>query len=1108
MEAVTGLVVRLPAPPVNADGDEVLLRIVARDPNAAPLTFSATGLPPGLSMDPMTGLISGMLSHDASASSPYTVNTTVSSGADLNGVTFVWTVTNPEPILALPFVPVDSLPEGTAVSLQAEASDPDGDPLVFSASGLPPGLSMNTATGLISGTLSQTAASGSPYMIIVTVLDGQSSTSLDFILMVTNPEPILALPFVPLDSFPEGAAVSLQAEASDPDGDPLVFSASGLPPGLSMNTSTGLISGTLSQTAASGSPYMIIVTVSDGQSNTSLDFILTVVNPVPVIVFPGDQSSIEGASMTLQIEASDPDGDPLVFSASGLPPGLSINASTGLISGTLSRTAAAGSPYMIIVMVSDGQSSTSVSFTLTVTNPAPVIASPGDQTSLEGASVALQIEASDPDGDPLVFSASGLPPGLSINSSTGLISGTIGATAADGSPYTVIAGVSDGVDSIPITFTWVVNPILPLISIADQTVVESNTAGAVFLVSLSTVTGRTVTVDFETDNDSATAGQDYRAVSGRLSFDPGVTTQMLTVPLINDMLDEPSETFVVNLRNANNGELADARAVGTIQDDDAAPSLSINNVTVAEGDSGTTAAVFTVTLSAMSGRTVRVDYSTDNGTAIAGDDYQAASDTLVFSPGDTTQMLTVLVIGDLQLEQDETFVVNLSNADNATIADGQGVGTITNDDVAPQLSINDVTVTEGNIGTTPAVFTVTLSPPTNQTVTVNFSTAATGNTATPGQDFLATSGTLTFVPAVATQTLSVSVVGDLMVEPNETFLVNLSGADNAEIADAQGVGTISNDDVVVVIASEGTDEILRFDAKSGAWLGTLVADNPATPEINENGGVISPGHLVLGPNHQLYVASQMTDEILLYDAETGEFLDVLVGDDPATSLNETGGLALPGHLLLGPDHQLYVVSQMTDEILLYNADTGAFLGVLVGRDATMPNQQDTQAPRGLSSMAFGPDGSLYVSRLHTNQILSYDSRTGDFLNIVVGDDPKTLTVDESAGLRGPSSMVCCPDTHLYVASQHTHEILRYDSRTGTFIDTFVPVSSGGLLTPGQFLFGPDRHLYVSSLHTQQVLRYDGRTGAFLGVSVHLAVHPDPLPNPMKLIFMPEGRENR
>ena len=149
--------------------------------------------------------------------------------------------------------------------------------------------------------------------------------------------------------------------------------------------------------------------------------------------------------------------------------------------------------------------------------------------------------------------------------------------------------------------------------------------------------------------------------------------------------------------------------IGTITDDDTPPALSVNNVTVTEGNSGTVNATFNVTLDEPSGQTVNVDYATADGTATAPADYTATSDTLTFAPGQTLEQVSVTVNGDLIDESDETFTLNLSNASNATIADGTGVGTITDDDGQPSLSVNDVTVTEGNSGTTNATFTVTMS---------------------------------------------------------------------------------------------------------------------------------------------------------------------------------------------------------------------------------------------------------------------------------------------------------------------------------------------------------------------------------------------------------------
>jgi hypothetical protein len=224
------------------------------------------------------------------------------------------------------------------------------------------------------------------------------------------------------------------------------------------------------------------------------------------------------------------------------------------------------------------------------------------------------------------------------------------------------------------------------------------------------------------------------------------------------------------------------------------PTLSINDVTVTEGNSGTTNATFTVTKTGASDATVRVHYATADGSATAPSDYGATQGDLSFSPNETTKTVTVGVVGDTTPEPDETFVVNLSSAANAAISDGQGTGTITNDDVAaaPTFSISDATVTEGNSGTTNATFTVAKAGPPGASASVAYATA--DGTATAPSDYQSTSGTLSFGTGETQKSVTVPVVGDTVVEPDETFVVNLSSPTHATIGDGQGVGTITNDD--------------------------------------------------------------------------------------------------------------------------------------------------------------------------------------------------------------------------------------------------------------------------------------------------------------------------
>jgi hypothetical protein len=222
------------------------------------------------------------------------------------------------------------------------------------------------------------------------------------------------------------------------------------------------------------------------------------------------------------------------------------------------------------------------------------------------------------------------------------------------------------------------------------------------------------------------------------------------------------------------------------------PSISVTDATVTEGNTGTTSATFTVTLSAPSASPVTVQYTTADGTAAGGSDYQAASGTLTFAPGETSKTITVLVNGDRSGEPNETFVVNLGSPTNATIADSQGVGAIMDDE--PRVSIGDVTRAEGPKNqATRFTFTVTLSAAYDQPVTVSYQTV--NGTAKSGEDYIAQSGTLTFAPGETTKTITIAVKGDSKREANETFYLDLFGTSgNSLFTKKRGVGTILNDD--------------------------------------------------------------------------------------------------------------------------------------------------------------------------------------------------------------------------------------------------------------------------------------------------------------------------
>ncbi len=283
--------------------------------------------------------------------------------------------------------------------------------------------------------------------------------------------------------------------------------------------------------------------------------------------------------------------------------------------------------------------------------------------------------------------------------------------------------------------------------------------------------------------------------------------------------------------------------------------LTINDVTVTEGNTGTVSATFTVTLHGSTGSTVTVDYSTADGTANAPGDYQAITTTqLVFNPGDTSKTITVNVNGDTADEPDETFFVNLSNAANAAILDNQGLGTITDDDVPPTLTINDVAINEGNGGTTTFAFTVHLSAPalvggvTFDIATAD-GTAQDDNPATEDNDYVAQALTSQTIPAGSQDyVFNVTVNGDLNIEANETFFVDVTNVSGATVSDAQGQGTIQNDDspslsIDDVTANEGNGgpTIFTFTVTSSlpAPVGGITFDIATADGTAQDGNPVS-----------------------------------------------------------------------------------------------------------------------------------------------------------------------------------------------------------------------------------------------------------------------------
>jgi aryl-phospho-beta-D-glucosidase BglC (GH1 family) len=211
-----------------------------------------------------------------------------------------------------------------------------------------------------------------------------------------------------------------------------------------------------------------------------------------------------------------------------------------------------------------------------------------------------------------------------------------------------------------------------------------------FTVSLSRASTTPVTVTYSTANGTANAGSDYTSASGTITFAPGETSKTVFVTLTPDTTPEANETFTLTLSAASGGTIGSGTAAGTITNDDGTspppppppPSVSVGNVSMNEGN-GAGTATFTVSLSSASANPVTVSYATSNGTATADSDYTAKTGTLTFAAGETSKTVTVNILGDTVVEQNETFDLLLSAPTNATIGTGTGTATLLNDDLPP-----------------------------------------------------------------------------------------------------------------------------------------------------------------------------------------------------------------------------------------------------------------------------------------------------------------------------------------------------------------------------------------------------------------------------------------
>ena len=428
---------------------------------------------------------------------------------------------------------------------------------------------------------------------------------------------------------------------------------------------------------------------------------------------------------------------------------------------------------------------------------------------------------------------------------------------------------ADGVGTVTINDNDTTLPALGFATLSGDILEGSNASSNTIhniTVNLGTgvVAGRELSVDYALSSDNAYIPHDIKLAAtapgrtsdstGVITFAKGVGSVNIPVEIIADEFDEDDETFTIGLANAVNATIGMAEITGTIGDDDEPPNISISVDPVTEGnDSSTdTEMVFTVTLDQQSYKDIRVDYRTTNtGTATSGSDFtpilsdsegeypfleftkRSISSSGVVTNGITSQTFSISIKGDTLDEDNETVYVLLSSPQNVTLPPNEVVeiGTITDDDAVPELTISPANGLEGTANAGTINFNWTLEPVSGREITLEY-TAVSG-TAISGSDFVVTSNTPLKIPVGETKgIISITTIADANNEPDETFTLELSEEQNVTLTSTSIQGTIQNDDLLISIKKEhypeGSPNAIFYLVSSAEPISDLVV----TYEIN------------------------------------------------------------------------------------------------------------------------------------------------------------------------------------------------------------------------------------------------------------------------------------
>lgn len=707
-------------------------------------------------------------------------------------------------------------------------------------------------------------------------------------------------------------------------------------------------------------------------------------------VTPGDYTSANGtltftAGQTSQTASVSVVGNTTTFSDKSFL--LNLSTATGA---TIDRTSAYGviSNGNVIPVVSvdsvavvkPATGTTTAPFTvrLSGTSPNPVTVtaatSDGSATSASGAYVGKTVSVTVPAGQltasvPVTVAGNTLPgPNtyfyLSISAPVnGVLAGNNSATAYIANPnHAPTLSVNNVAAYAPLT----------------------GAANATFTVTLSSASTQTVTVNYATSDGSATVAQgDYTSTSGTLTFAPGTLTKTVPVPIGATTVAHASRYFYLSISSPTNATVVSSSGTATILDDAVAPYVSVDNPSVPAGVTSTTMN-YTVSLTGPTTNTVTVHYATSDGSAVAGSQYTSTTGTVTFAPGVTSQVVPVTILPSLAKTADLYFYLNLSAPTNAIVASpNYGEGTILNTQVRPDLSIGDVSIARPTSGTASQVFTVTLTPASLSTVTVNYTTA--DGTAHAPTDYTTTTGALTFAPGTTSQTVTVPVKGNAASTADLYYSVNLSAAVNAtlqrtyaygeivdQVAPVSGKSYLTVSDAAVVQPTTGTgteafNVSLALPATQPVYVRYSTSDSSAVAGIDYTA---AHGTLLFTPGQTKKTVNVTVASTTASSADKAFYLYVQVTSGPAIA-NRAQGV---GYLL---DPNPTAMVEVAGPAAVIKGDSGTINAVFTVELSAAQAQQvqvDYSTSDGAATVAGGDYqqafGTLVFAPGQTSQTVS------------------------------------------------------------------------------------------------------------------------------------------